>query len=245
MFTHSFESTLPPARFDMVPWTRVLVEFSADGGGTWTQIDDQPIDVDPTPETPDPVDITISTAPLESGLFRFRFDVEPSNPSTPSAPVLSPAPPYRPTVEQVAAVLRARTRGPASRDASVAGEQGTFTATTRPTYTQVQELIDIAVGELVGVMKGHAPCTAALETSAGSAATYRAAQLVEVGYYQEQTGDSDTTAFKALDKLWMSASKTVATAVVAQCPLVPGGDVSGLPIGRVPFYEPITWGTRW
>lgn len=243
-FTHSFQGTTPPARFDGVPWTRVRAEQSADGDAGWVEVDDQAIAVDASPATPDPVAITITTATLERAFFRFRFDVTPSNPSTYSPPVLSPAPPYRPTVEQVAAILRARTRGPASRDAAIAGEQGTFTTSTRPTYAQVQELIDVAVGELAGMMGGRTPCTAKLEASAGSAAAYRAAQLVEVGYYPEQTGE-DATAFKALGTLWKDAAKGVADAVLAQCPLTPDGPISGVPIGRVPLYERLGWGTRW
>ena len=72
MFTHSFRDTFPPARFDATPWTRILVEESADGTGGWTQIADQAIAVDGTPESPDPVDVTV-TATLERGWFRFRF----------------------------------------------------------------------------------------------------------------------------------------------------------------------------
>jgi len=246
MFTHSFENTTPPARFDDVPWTRVLVEQATpETPTTWTQIDDQAIAVDPTPATPNPVAITVTTATLERAFFRFRFDVTPSNPSTPSPPVLSPSPPYRPTVEQVAAIVRSRTRGAASRDATVAGEQGTFTTTTRPTYQQVQELIDVAVGDIAGMMRGRTPCTPVLETAAGSAAAYLAAQLVEVSYYSEQTTD-ETTAFKALNSLRKDSAKAVAEAVITQCPLTaPDGSVVGSPVGRTPVFERTTWSTRW
>lgn len=245
-FTHSFEGTTPPARFDAIPWTRLLVDQSPVDEIAWTQIDDQAIAIDPTPATPDPVEYTVTTATLERAFFAVRFDVVPSNPSTRSPPVLSPAPAYRPTVDQVAAILRARTRGIASRDATIAGEQGTFTATTRPTAKQVQELIDVAVGELAGMMGGRTPCTMRLESSASAAAAYRAAQLVEVSYYPEQTATSeDATAFKALATLWKDASKSVSDAVIANCPLTPGGTLAGVPIGRTPLYERLGWGTRW
>lgn len=254
-YTHSFQGTTPPPRFDDIPWTRVLIEESLTGAdGTWLQIDDQEIPVDATPESADPVSITTTQATLASAFFRFRFDVDPSNPSTPSPAVMSPAPAYAPTVAQVAAILRARTRGIANRDAAIAGEQGTFTTTTRPTYAQVQELIDIAVGDLASMMRGRTPCTVRLEQSAGAAAAYRAAQLVEVGYYPEQTegsgrGDSGT-AFSALGTLWKDSAAAVVEAVTLQCPIVPGtpggptaGD--GIPIGRTPVYERIGWHTQW
>lgn len=246
MPTHSFEYTTPPARFDAIPWTRVLVEQAApETPSVWTEIDDQAIAVDLTPATPNPISLTVTTATLERAFFRFRFDTTPSNPSTYSPAVLSPPPPYRPTVEQVAAIVRSRTRGAASRDATIAGEQGTFTATTRPTYLQVQELIDVAVGDIAGMMRGRTPCTPVLETAAGSAAAYLAAQLVEVSYYSEQTTD-ETTAFKALDSLRKDAAKAVAESVIAQCPLTaPDGSIAGAPTGRTPVYERLGWGTRW
>jgi hypothetical protein len=90
MFTHSFRDTYPPARFDNVAWTRVLVEQSADAAG-WTQIDDQAIPVDATPDSPNPVDITVSTATLERAWFRFRFRDAAGSLSTYTAAVLSPS----------------------------------------------------------------------------------------------------------------------------------------------------------
>lgn len=74
MFTHSFRDTYPPARFDALPWTRVLVEQSADGLTAWTQISDQAIATDATPDSPNAIDITVATATLERAWFRFRFE---------------------------------------------------------------------------------------------------------------------------------------------------------------------------
>lgn len=242
-FTHSFRETTPPPRSDGIPWTHVRVEESSDGQ-EWTEVADLDIAIDATPDEPNPVAITVTTATIELGWFRFRFDVDPSNPSTYSVPVLSPAPPYRPTVEMVAAILRSRTRGTASRDATVAGEQGTFTTQTRPTYVQVQECIDIALGDLLGMMGGRQPCTVNLENAAASSATYLAGHLVEVGYFTEETGE-DTTAADALLKLYQASSKTLALSVTQQCPITIGGDLSGLPLGRVPWRDPTSWVTRW
>lgn len=125
---------------------------------------------------------------------------------------------WAPSPDQVAAVLRSRTRGAASRDAMTAGEQGVFTTTTRPTRDQVQELIVAACGELAILLGGRTPCTALLQTGCTTAVTYRAAQLVEVSYFPEQT-NNDQSAFSALQKMWETASKAVASAVTEQCPL--------------------------
>ena len=47
----SFERFLPPARYDLLPWTEARIEESADEDGTYTQIDTytlDPVDADPT-----------------------------------------------------------------------------------------------------------------------------------------------------------------------------------------------------
>lgn len=90
MFTHSFVGTRPPARFDGVPWTRILVEESADRVVA-SQIDDQAIAIDPTPASPDPVDFTVATATLERGWFRTRFKDAAGNVSQYTDWVFSPS----------------------------------------------------------------------------------------------------------------------------------------------------------
>lgn len=130
------------------------------------------------------------------------------------------APDWAPTAARIAALLRARTRGAASRDASVSGEQDSFTPTTRPTLAQVEELIEIACGELGASFAGRTPCTTELADSAGTAAAYRACQLVEVSYFPEQT-TGDGTAYSAFKDLADSAFKSVTTAITDRCPLIP------------------------
>lgn len=152
--------------------------------------------------------------------------------------------PGRPTVAQVAAILRARTRGISSRDASVAGEHGTFDTTTRPTFAQVEELITLAVSELTGMLGGRAPCTDQLMLSAATAVAYRAAALCEISYFPEQTND-DQSAFKALQAMWKDSAAIIIQNIAEQCPLItdPGGVVSlsGMPTGRVPWRQATTW----
>lgn len=133
------------------------------------------------------------------------------------------APDWMPEPDQVAAVLRARTRGRGSIAYSSVVEQGRFTANTRPTATQVVELIELATQELYGRFGGHSPCTDVLRAAAGVAAVYRAAQLVELSYFPERVGDPDGT-FAALGELWRESAAAVVAAVVAGCPLDdPGG----------------------
>lgn len=88
--THSFQDVTPFARFDAIAWTVVRVEEAAVIGGAYTERQVISIPVDPTPQTPNPVDITVTLATLAAGYFRFRFDTAVSNASPYTSPVLSP-----------------------------------------------------------------------------------------------------------------------------------------------------------
>ena len=159
-----------------------------------------------------------------------------------------PAPDWAPSVAQVAAILRARTRGPGSRDAVSAMEQGTFTESTRPTADQVTGLIETACGDVQLEFPGREPCTPQLASSATTAATYRAAQLVEVSYFPEATR-GEGSAFESLEKLAERAMTKVGAAIVAGCPLVgdaPDDDGGVLaPAGRGPCRPLIGLETVW
>ncbi len=74
MFTHSFTQVTPFARYDNVPWTLVRVEEAATADGEFTEIAAIAITPDTTPATPNPIDVTITTATLPAGWFRFRWD---------------------------------------------------------------------------------------------------------------------------------------------------------------------------
>jgi hypothetical protein len=157
-------------------------------------------------------------------------------------------PVWAPTPAHVAAILRARTRGGESMDAATAREQGVFTTSTRPTFDQVVELCGLAAAEMSSAIGGRTPCTAALALSATSAAAYRAAMLVEISYFPEQT-TGDQTAFAALEKMWAATWKSAVAAILEQCPLTDdegSSDVEGGPIGCVPVGRTATtWCGRW
>lgn len=182
MFTHSFAGVTPSARFDGLPWTAVLVEEASVPAGPFTQIASVAIPADSTPAVPDPVNITVTTATLAAGYFRFRFTDAASNLSPYTAVIASPDDAVTmgfsmPTVAQVAVYLRARTKNKSGV------EVGTFTADTRPTDTQAQELIEqasLAIYTRVGLVVG------AMGTVATSLAAIRAAMLIELAYFPEQ-----------------------------------------------------------
>jgi hypothetical protein len=86
--------------------------------------------------------------------------------------------PLRPSVDDVAALLRARTKDTEGR------EVGTFTDETRPTADQVETHIDAALG-LVSV---RLPLTVGdiYQSAVRSLVAYRAALRIEKSYFPEQ-----------------------------------------------------------
>lgn len=90
---------------------------------------------------------------------------------------------YKPSVDDLGAIMRARTRDSAGE------ELGTFTVDTRPTAAEAGIVIDLAL-ELVAARLGTVP-----ERLAGTATgivTLRAAMLAETSYAPEQSGDEQT-----------------------------------------------------
>jgi hypothetical protein len=241
-YAHSFEDLTPPAAFDDIAFVSVEIEQATIEAPTvWTLIDTIAITEDPSPETPDANDITTRKATVPAGWFRFRFLDEDDVATAWTVPTLSPATIYdwAPTLPRIAAIQRSRTRGTASRDAGIAGEQGTFTATTRPTADAVRSLIAVACADLLAVTEGIEPCTAALDFAAGNAVAYRVAMLIELSYLPEQT-NGDMTAYKAFKDLWEETSARVGGRILEQCPIpgTPGGEDTssrdGMPVGNVP-----------
>jgi hypothetical protein len=165
-YSHSFTGVTPPARYDGLPWTRILVEEAVTITGPWTQIDSQLIAVDTTPNVPDAINVTTDTAPAETGYFRFRFTDADGSVSPSSDPILSPSvgpglmptatdADIRPSDDDIARLCGAYTRErvggyPAENGADTGRELGSFTTDTTPTLAQVEGFIDMAVREVRG-----------------------------------------------------------------------------------------------
>lgn len=101
---------------------------------------------------------------------------------------------YTPTVAQVGALLRARTKDTGGN------ELGTFTSATRPTDTEVNLLIAQAAGTLSTKAGDDIP--AALFDEASQLAAIRAAMLVELSYFPEQIMTGRST-YPQLQELWI------------------------------------------
>lgn len=88
-----------------------------------------------------------------------------------------------PTVAEVGTLMRARTRD------SMGNELGTFTTDTRPTATEVTEMIDSA-SELVEGRLGDVP--ERLEPIVTTIIALRAAMAIELSYFPEEVGDDQS-----------------------------------------------------
>jgi hypothetical protein len=94
--------------------------------------------------------------------------------------------PYRPSQEQVAALLRARTKDDLGK------ELGEWTTATRPTLDEVENLIGLAQGEVTGRIGVNLPPTAV--SSVQTATALLTACYIEKSYYPEAT-NRDTSAY--------------------------------------------------
>ena len=92
---------------------------------------------------------------------------------------------YQPTIEQVALITRARTRDPV-------GNEGTYNATTRPTATDVEAIIDLVTARVTAEIGSTIPDAIAAEARAtillGTAA------WIERSFFPEQNDGPDSQA---------------------------------------------------
>lgn len=245
---HTFLGAKPPSRTDSVPWNRVRIEQVTDLSGTWsptTTQDLSPIDADP--RNPQKRDITF-TSSLAEGYFRLVFLDASSNESSPTEPVFDDGSglSWRPSVRDVAAHIRARTKD------DQGNELGTFTNETRPTDDQVEELIPTGV-RAIGAHIGTEICVgdseetrAALYDDAQDLAALLVAMKIELTYYPEQVG-TGRSPYPQLKELYDAGVKTLIEAVSEHCGGGDGESIGGA--GAAPHYAfdgPYTgWQTEW
>lgn len=154
-FVVPLENFTPPARTD-APWTGVRIFESTAPNGPWTLI--QTInfaDPDVDPLNPKTRSWTTTLAALESGWYSVIFIDAGGNTSQRSSSVRHGSDVsdvnYRPSVKDVGDLIRSRTID------DDGNELGTFTSATRPNASQVNELIDNALAEAVGIFGTTVP----------------------------------------------------------------------------------------
>lgn len=125
----------------------------------------------------------------------------------------------KPTVQDVAAVLRARTK-------DLTGEElGDFTDDTRPTGTEVERLIDLAYAEVCGYAG-----TAMAERCAGFARSLviiRAAWWIEGSYWPEQVR-TNRSIYDELRQQFLDGIPALQSCVEGN---LPDGDGEGTSLG--------------
>jgi hypothetical protein len=113
------------------------------------------------------------------------------------------------TPEDVAAILRARTRDDAGN------ELGAWTTATRPTLDEVERLIALATSQITDADGPGERCTRLCR----AAITYQTACLIELSYFPEQVR-SDRSPYSELKELLEASLEAFDTCVK-------GGDVDG------------------
>lgn len=128
---------------------------------------------------------------------------------------------YTPTLAQVASHVRARTKKRGSGE-----EMGTFTADTRPSDEQANQVIAEALLEVSSVIGPDVPDVEgddpnALRNAASGVVSLLAAMTVESSFYPEQVG-SGRSNYAALERRYERGIKKLEAAVNAA-----GGSTSG------------------
>ena len=213
-YVRSFEGFAPPGRADADPFTKALIQESAEREGEYTTLETitlSPVDTDPS--EPLERDLTTDAATLAAAWYRIVWE-DASGDTFTGTPIYFPAlPSWAPTVSDVAAHIWARTKVKGGK------QIGTFNSNTRPTGTEVERLIYQGTRRVATAI-GADPCTEELRFDAGAAAAIYTAMLIEQSYWPEQTRNEGSS-FRALESLWKDQIKTLTEAVGEQCG---GGD---------------------
>lgn len=144
---------------------------------------------------------------------------------------------WTPSVADVAAHIRARTKIAGGKEAGTFQDESTAGANdqTRPNATQAEVLIDNAVRSVLGKTKGVEPCTDELKDSAKNLAALRAAMAVEASYYPEQTR-TDRSNFAQLRQMYTDDLDGFLEGLALECGSQGGGGDEGAP-GQSPAHS--------
>ena len=209
----SFDDYKPSPRHDSLAWTKVRIAESETQAGPFDLIDT--IDVTPAPNPAEPpfYSFTTEEGTLAEGWYVVTFEDADADLDAPTEPVYRAATPSddrKPTVAQVALLLRTRTvKG---LDQGLGGDTGpadftTFDDTTRPTSTEVQSLINTAFESMQGrlpypltEMPDH------LNGAYSEVTKLYTAILVELSFFRESANEQ-------LLELWRDMITDILTAI--------------------------------
>lgn len=200
----NFRGAQPGERDDGHPYLEVAFDEAPevdDAPGTWVEIDRQDLDpVDTDPANPLARNLTTEEATLEVGWYRLRF-IDADGDEDRTLPVrYPPTETWVPTVDDVAALLPARTKDSNGRYV------GTFNDDTRPTGDQVQALIVVAVRD-VSARVGTA-IVDEYGDEAKHCAALQAATLVEAGFFPDQL-ENDRSPYRQHQAMFLSSMEAL------------------------------------
>jgi hypothetical protein len=144
------------------------------------------------PGRPSEHSFTTEKATLPQGWYRISFVDESGDESVATPVVFNRTDPRRPSVDDVALLLRTRTVGAGPGGSLIGGDTGpveltTFTAETRPTATEVEAMIDVASDEVLAQLPAEiASSFHAIRRSIA----LRAAVLIEASFFRESADAS-------------------------------------------------------
>lgn len=213
-YTRTFQDFGPPPRYDGDPYTQVVIAESESRGGPWATVETLSITPAENPAEPPLYSFTTDLAALEEGYYRLTWKDASGDVFVGSEFWVGAAPDWTPSIVDVAALLRARTKMLGGRQ-NVDGEAGTFNDLTRPTGTEVERLITQAVRRVASQVTTE-PCNENLKTDARYCAALFAAMLIEQSYWPEQT-NAVGSAFKNLESMFDKAILALENAVKANC----------------------------
>lgn len=222
---------LPPPRYDQEPWTGARVEESVSAAGPWAALETITLTPDADPSAPARRDLTTALATISArGWYRVSFLDAAANESSPTEPIQNDDPlsdgfPV-PSVDDVADLMRARTK-------NVVGEEGTFTAGTRPTADDVRRLIEFVAGEVQGHVGSALP--GILHLQARQCTMLGTAAMIELSYFPEQQnqGGADRTAAAAWREMYETALGRLASSRKSYVAAASAGGGQGLGAMRV------------
>lgn len=148
--------------------------------------------------------------------------------------------PIETSADAVAAILRTRTKD------DDGNESGVFSADTRPTLAQVEEILAEAKRVVVSAIGTDEPCEQDLADTAATLAHQRAVLMIELSYFPEQI-NTNRSPYDQIKSLYDQDIKSLVEAVAERCGTGIGEPgVSGqLPLWDYPNSRPMGMGTVW
>lgn len=236
----SFAEIRPEPRYDGMPWTQAVIEEGASVDGPWSDVETIALDpVDDDPANPEARNLTSDNALNSENWFRVTFKDEVGNEQDPTHPIRFGESPiegnYVPTVREVAALIRSRTKTDMGR------EEGTFNDKTRPTDEEVVELVEQATADATGDLDYDIPEQA--WPAVRALIVIGTAMRVEISYFPELNSGVNSP-YDRLERLYNAQMLRVEKAVQREITEETAGDERAVGTVAYGFPPPSDWMTR-